>query len=142
MEYKYNQYNGYIQENPEYYINKISKMEISGKKTSWNWAAFFFTDAWMLYRKMYKWFIITLLAQFMVGFFIPALFFILRILVGLFGNYLYKEHIDALSTQGALLPADQHEAHRKKYGGTSTKAIGIYCIICFVISIYFTILQI
>ena len=142
MEYRYEQYASYIQENPEYYLDKFSKMDISGKKNSWNWAAFFFTDAWMLYRKMYKWFLITIIGQWIVAAIIPSLFIVVRVLVALFGNYLYKEHIDKLSTDGALLPADQQEAHRKKHGGTSTKAICAYCIISFILAIYFIILGI
>jgi len=37
----------------KYYLAYIDKYQETGKKISWNWAAFFFTFQWMLYRKMY-----------------------------------------------------------------------------------------
>ena len=132
---RYTEYAGYIQENPEYYLNKFSSMEVSGKQTSWNWASFFFTDAWMLYRKMYKWFAITFIVQILIGMFVPVLSICLHILIGIFGNHLYKEHIQQLCTAGDLLPPDQKESHRIKRGGTSTKAICAYLIISLVLTV-------
>lgn len=35
------------------YIPKFYKLEHSGKKASWNWAAFLFAPYWYFYRKMY-----------------------------------------------------------------------------------------
>lgn len=35
------------------YIPKFYKLEQTGKKVSWNWAAFFFAPYWFFYRKLY-----------------------------------------------------------------------------------------
>lgn len=44
--------------NQNYYINKFEDFDDKGPglHASWNWAAFFFTGFWALYRKMYGWF--------------------------------------------------------------------------------------
>ncbi len=43
----------YIQSNAARYIPKFYKMEKTGGKVSWNWAAFFFSPYWFFYRKLY-----------------------------------------------------------------------------------------
>lgn len=42
----------------DYYLNKFENFDQIGEgwNPSWNWAAFFFTGFWALYRKMYGWF--------------------------------------------------------------------------------------
>jgi hypothetical protein len=46
------------EKNSDYYIGKFHAFDEmgSGFHASWNWAAFFFTGFWSLYRKMYGWF--------------------------------------------------------------------------------------
>jgi hypothetical protein len=46
------------QKNQGYYLYKFEDFDERGPgvKLSWNWAAFFFTGFWALYRKMYGWF--------------------------------------------------------------------------------------
>ncbi len=39
----------------DYYVQAFNKLETQNKDT-WNWAAFFFPGAWMLFRKMYLYF--------------------------------------------------------------------------------------
>lgn len=43
----------YVQTALRRYIPKFYAMEKTGKKTSWNWAAFFFAPYWYFYRKLY-----------------------------------------------------------------------------------------
>lgn len=43
----------YIQLNANKYIPKMYKMEKTGKKTSFNWAAFLFTPYWFFFRRMH-----------------------------------------------------------------------------------------
>lgn len=47
-------YGDFIGKNKNKYIPKFMNMNTSGKKASWNWAAFFFPIPWLFYRKMYK----------------------------------------------------------------------------------------
>lgn len=46
------------EKNLDYYIGKFHAFDEKGPglHASWNWAAFFFTGFWSLYRKMYVWF--------------------------------------------------------------------------------------
>lgn len=44
----------YIQNAAPKYISKFMKQKKSGRKLSWNWAAFLFTPYWFFYRKLYK----------------------------------------------------------------------------------------
>jgi hypothetical protein len=43
----------FVGKNEEYYLRKWELFEHSNEKISWNWAAFFFSSYWMMYRKMY-----------------------------------------------------------------------------------------
>jgi hypothetical protein len=44
----------------DYYLNKFEDFDQIGEgwSPSWNWAAFFFTGFWALYRKLYGWFFV------------------------------------------------------------------------------------
>ncbi len=44
----------YLQNAAPRYISKFMKQKKSGRKLSWNWAAFLFTPYWFFYRKLYK----------------------------------------------------------------------------------------
>lgn len=43
----------YVQAGARKYIPKFYKLEKTGKRVSWNWAAFLFTPYWFFYRKLY-----------------------------------------------------------------------------------------
>jgi hypothetical protein len=43
-----------VRTNVARYITAFRRMEASGKKTSWNWGAFFFGSFYLFYRKMYR----------------------------------------------------------------------------------------
>ena len=47
------------EKNLDYYIGKFHAFDEKGAglHASWNWAAFFFTGFWALYRKLYGWFV-------------------------------------------------------------------------------------
>ncbi len=42
-----------VSSSTQHYLAYFDKYKETGKKTSWNWAAFFFTSLWFFYRKMY-----------------------------------------------------------------------------------------
>lgn len=50
------------EKNQAYYLHKFEQFDEDGDglHASWNWAAFFFTGLWALYRKMYAWFFVIL----------------------------------------------------------------------------------
>ncbi len=43
----------FIEKKTDYYLSRWNIFENSGEKINWNWAAFFFSAYWMMYRKMY-----------------------------------------------------------------------------------------
>jgi len=92
----------------EYYVKAFKRLNETGKNT-WNWAAFLFGPAWMLYRKMYLYgtifYMIFGTIQNVVvstGSVFLAFFFSLgiRILYGYFGNSLYYRIVKKRIRQG------------------------------------------
>lgn len=74
------------------YISKFNHFTATNQATfapTWHWPAFFFTRWWFLYRKMYVWFLVVVLIEF-----IPLGWFSLikHILCGLLAYYLYFRH--------------------------------------------------
>ena len=87
----------FIQKKVEYYIPKFKDMQELYKSTSWNWAAFFFSSWWFLYRKMYAIGFGIIIADIVIGTVIPYLSLITSIVIavisGLYGNIAYLKHI-------------------------------------------------
>ncbi len=52
-----------VKSNTPYYLPKFRNMSASGRKISWNWAAFFIPSYWLLYRKQYLFGCIALLLE-------------------------------------------------------------------------------
>ena len=80
----------FVGTNSYYYIQNFSKFTITGREkfcATWNWSCFGFTFLWMLYRKMYFLSVITF-----VVFCVPGVNFIMHIVAGIVGNYLYYKH--------------------------------------------------
>lgn len=123
-----------VQDKTYYYDTKISALNRSGGKVSWNWAAFMFPLYWFAYRKMYLYSLIV--AGVMVGItmlgWIPGMFgFILKWLLniafcvcsGIFANAIYKYHIENVYMEGSGMDADSQWIFFHKRGGTSKPAI-------------------
>lgn len=97
---------GTISKATQHYLDYFDKYQSTGKKSSWNWAAFFFTFQWMLYRKMYL-FSFSFLILFVIStlsliylltsntlWIISCLFILASYLFfGFFGNYIYYIHL-------------------------------------------------
>lgn len=88
------------QTNTEYYFNHWKNNSDKNTFSSWNWASFFLGGYWLLYRKLYAWFVGFTIVDF-IGFtildtfspFISILFsLIMMILLGIFGNCIYIRH--------------------------------------------------
>jgi hypothetical protein len=123
-------------------------MAITNKRISWNWAAFIFGGFWLLYRKMYYYFmIVSLLSLFIalpkIGFLVVLL---LPLFLGMFGNYLYAkttyENLEEIAR--TLLKKYDEEIDNHKFkeelikeagqkGGTSVIAVLIGSIIYFIV---------
>jgi len=80
----------FIGPNADKYIEKFTKFNVGGVdqfSATWHWPAFFVTLFWMLYRKLYLWALLIFILSF-----IPIAGFILMIVYGVTGNYLYYKH--------------------------------------------------
>lgn len=82
--------------NLDYYAKTFKTHKDSDNFASWNWCSFLFTPFWLLYRKMYIWFVVFIIAESVIdtfSFIFPLLGSILRIVLmvvfGIFGNSMY-----------------------------------------------------
>ncbi|MGG7097152.1 DUF2628 domain-containing protein [Clostridium sardiniense] len=86
--------------NTEHYFNQWKNNENKNTFSSWNWASFFLGGYWLLYRKLYAWFvgvtIVDFIAVAILDNFSPLLAglipLIIMILLGIFGNCIYIRH--------------------------------------------------
>ena len=119
----------------EYYLEKWKQIEATGKKITWNWAAFLFHFLWFAYRKMYYY------AYILAGLFLIRLSFKFQfdlpwfagylvkyfdwILPGMFGNYLYYHHARRKIIEAKLRNRNPQarQVAIEKMGGGSGKAV-------------------
>jgi hypothetical protein len=121
------------EKNTSYYLTKFEQFDQRGPgfKLSWNWAAFFFTGVWALYRKMYGWFFAIWGAGTLVGVFDKAGASIFAGLVsvtawvafGFFANSIYHTHAKKKIAAGQLtVRGSQLLMHLRGRGGVNTWA--------------------
>ena len=118
----------------EYYVPKFQEMKAQNKKNTWNWAAFWITPYWFLYRKMYGLGFGILAGAFILSF-IPALSFFLLggyIVLGIFANYIYMNQLENKMQQAKYMNEPMKSQFLLKNGGTNT-AVPIVTFIGFVI---------
>ena len=61
----------YVKENTHYFLPKFKEMSTRKKSASWNWAAFFLDGIYLLYRKVWSWGILVLVATLILS--LPSL---------------------------------------------------------------------
>lgn len=128
-----------IQNNIYYYDQKFAMMNMSGSSVAWNWASFFLGAYWMVYRKMYLntlflWLInigIGLIGMIpVVGWIISGILGIgLWVCMGLFGNVIYKKHVEKIYEECRNLSYDHRKQECVTKGGTSGGAVVVYILI-------------
>ena len=128
----------FVGTNSHYYIQNFSKFTISGREkfcATWNWSCFGFTFIWFLYRKMY---VLALIA--FVVFCIPGINFILHIVAGIVGNYLYYKHVKEkiLEVRATQSPQNCYPL-LQEMGGVNKWVISLGIIISVVLAIIFAI---
>lgn len=145
------------QEKADVYEKKFRKLDEG--RLSWNWCAFLVTPCWLLYRKLYKWFFIYMGIGVVIGGIFGAIGssttnslvgqsaistieiiefiigIILFVVVGLFGDKIYKAKLENLIHDGYTTDQDI-----SKHGGTSVAAVLIYIGICVVLYVAIIIL--
>ena len=135
-----------VQEKTYYYDLKMTRLNLSGGKVSWNGSAFFLPVLWMAYRKMYLYALISLIISIaitMIGWIPSTAGWVFQIIfgiayhvcAGIFANYIYKYHIENVYQSGASMDADgQWEFYRKR-GGTSRTAVVVACVIMWIVEV-------
>ena len=112
----------FINKNSDYYIRKFEDMKITGSKISWNWAAFFLTGNWMLYRKIYIQTIIFTLVGIVLAQ-LPDVDLIcslgMYVGLGMYGNTLYLAHINKKMSDINKYDLNMREQLMFKKGGTN-----------------------
>ena len=129
--------NSFVQKNQMFYQEKFEKIIKTGDKKTWNWAAFFLSIYWMLYRKMY----LQAGALFLINIVLSAIPYVGWILdiavwiaVGMYSNSLYLDHIRKKLTEIKMINSNDKEFMIMKKGGTNLVlpiaiAVGIFVIV-------------
>lgn len=121
------EFSSFIGDNASKYLRKFKKFHADGRDKfafTWHWPAFLVMIIWMTYRKLCGWAI----AAFFLSF-IPFLGFLLWVVFGLKGNYLYYKHakkkiLKLKATQTFSDPTQMSVALRK-IGGVNFGAMVI-----------------
>ncbi len=109
----------------DYYANQFQTMKLQNKQTSWNWAAFLVTPYWMIYRKMYLYGAGTLLVAFILGqlgTFGSLLALAGYVLAGIFGNNIYRKHLETQAAQAKSMTEPYKSQFIQTNGGVNTTA--------------------
>ena len=129
----------FIQGNAEKYMSKFEKMKENNKKYSWNWAAFLFGGFWFIYRKMYLYgigfgvisFVLEELTK------VSWVSWIVSILGGLFGNYIYLNHCNKKLADIVDLDYSDKQSELLKQGGVSIGAVILTFLIIIILSVIY-----
>jgi hypothetical protein len=110
----------------EYYIPKFQMMKSQGKSSSWNWAAFWVTPYWMMYRKMYGYAAAVLAADIIISLigstFLSLLAFGGYITFGILGNSIYMKYLEGKANQAKAMNEPYKSQFIASNGGVNTTA--------------------
>ena len=110
----------------EYYIPKFQMMKLQGKSSSWNWAAFWATPYWMMYRKMYGYAAAVLAADIIISLigstFLSLLAFGGYITFGILGNSIYMKYLEGKANQAKAMNEPYKSQFIASNGGVNTTA--------------------
>ena len=128
----------FVGKNQSYYLLKWKTMRATRSKVSWNWSSFLLSTYWMLYRKMYVPAMIKLVIDWALNYMgilgnIVSLG--LWIVCGLFGNYLYFQHMEKAIVEANMLSGFARTNHLEKKGGTTivpVVIIGVFYVALYV----------
>lgn len=124
----------FIGNNSDFYIEKKRIMEEQNRIYSWNWAAFFISPIWFVYRKMYVLGIGLMFLNTISPSFIGIL---ISISSGLYANTLYLEHVDKEILKLSELDENSKSEFISKKGGVSIFISIAVLILLFIIQYIF-----
>lgn len=109
-------YAAFIDKNVHTYLSRFNRyaMDPAGFHPGWNWAAFFFTFWWFLYRKMYLWAALVFLLLW-------APYFNLLVLIGcgIAANNLYFKQATAKISELKAMHGSQYAIYLRDMGGVN-----------------------
>jgi hypothetical protein len=115
----------YIGDGAFSYVMKFAKLRESKKLVSWNWWAFLIGPAWFIYRKMYLLGAAMLMVDLWVTLFFTNSFYyymvtiIMDVLMGLFADSIYMNHIERLVEHSKGMSEDEKAEDIRRKGGSS-----------------------
>lgn len=128
----------FIGKKSSYYLNQFNRLKDEDRIISWNWGGMIFGAYWFAYRKMYfyviLYIVIELLGDYFIDFTYGIFSYILTIISGLFGNYLYMRHIEKTVEKYESIEMSRKEDYIKQYGGTGK--YGVIFVIFVAILVY------
>lgn len=112
----------FVGNNQPYYVTKWKMMKGSGSKVSWNWSSFLLNTYWLMYRKLY----VVAVIKFVVDIILTMLGTVgaiaslaLWVCMGLFGNYIYFQHMEKCLREADMLNEGERAVYLSKKGGTT-----------------------
>lgn len=105
------------------YSEKFKRMREKNSVFGWNWGAFLLGPLWFGYRKMYGMAVFTLIIGFFTNFLSTglgvAVTIVIDVLMGLFGDRIYLEHIAGLTRKAGRLNTGDKTAYIRRHGGVA-----------------------
>lgn len=130
--------------NQQYYIPKFLELKSQNKKTTWNWAAFFFTPYWFMYRKMYVYGFLAFYVALLINLINITIFTFLSlggyVAIALYADYIYMKKLEDYANHAKNI-AEPHKAqYIQKNGGVDSTAlifsiIGWVALICIIVGV-------
>ena len=124
-----------VGENREFYLPRFEKIINEGAIFSWNWSAFFVSEYWMLYRKMYIYFFFVLAVVLITPPISFGLFFLIRILFGFTANRLYYEYLRKIAAKAKTMTEPYKTNYLAQKSGVSMNGVLIFLCVAFILFI-------
>jgi len=124
-----------VQGKSDYYIPKFENLKENENKESWNFAGFFFSFSWLVYRKMYVEGFVALGIKILlmyIGKYETSVSLIIRLICGVYGNYIYFKHCEKKVNDAMNLDNDIKNNRLENSGGVSIVGLIVVFIIVFV----------
>ncbi len=110
-------YAAFIDRNIHKFLPKFKSYDVNPAafQPGWNWAAFFFSFWWFLYRKMYLWALLCFITLCL-----PYLNLLIMIGWGIAANYLYYKHANAKIAEVKAYHGSNYGVYLRDAGGVNT----------------------
>lgn len=120
-------YAAFVQGNTHTYLPKFHHYGAtpSGFHAGWNWAAFFFSFWWFLYRKMYMWAAISFLTLWL-----PYFNFVVMIGWAIAANFLYFKHVNEKISELKSYHGQSYVNYLRSFGGVNSWVPWVALIVC------------